>query len=129
MRQTIPRLFAGLLVVAAAQSGSAQVDVRSWVTLHQGQIVGELVELLEIPNIAADRPNIRRNADRLRAMFERRGFAVELLETAGNPLVYAELKAAGATRTLLLYAHYDGQPVDPKAWQQAAPFKPVARSD
>ena len=129
MRQTIACLFAGLLVVAAARSGSAQVDIRSWVTAHQGQIVRELIELLEIPNIAADRPNIRRNADRLRAMFERRGFAVELLETAGNPLVYAELKAPAATRTLLLYAHYDGQPVDPKAWQQPDPFKPVARSD
>ena len=37
----------------------------------------------------------------------------EVLETAGNPLVWGELKVPGATRTLLLYAHYDGQPVEP----------------
>ena len=34
----------------------------------------------------------------------------------------------GATRTLLLYSHYDGQPVDPKAWKQADPFIPVLRT-
>ena len=88
----------------------------------------ELVELLAIPNVASDRPNIRRNADHLRGMLARRGFAAELLETAGNPLVYGELRAPGAKRTLLLYAHYDGQPVDAKAWQQPDPFKPVLRT-
>ena len=48
----------------------------------------------------------------------------ELLETAGNPLVFGELKAPGATRTLLLYAHYDGQPVDPPELEAADPFTP-----
>ena len=60
-------------------------------------------------------------------MLARRGFAAELLETDGNPLVYGELKAPGASRTLLLYAHYDGQPVDPTSWKQASPFTPVLR--
>lgn len=87
----------------------------------------ELQELLSIPNVAADRANIRKNAEHLRALFEKRGFTVELLETAGNPLVYAELKVPRASRTLLLYCHYDGQPVDPKGWQQPDPFTPVMR--
>ena len=43
------------------------------------------------------------------------------------PLVYGELKVEGARRTLLLYAHYDGQPVDPALWKQAGPFQPVLR--
>jgi acetylornithine deacetylase/succinyl-diaminopimelate desuccinylase-like protein len=34
------------------------------------------------------------------------------------------MKAAGATRTLLVYAHYDGQPVNPKDWRQPSPFTP-----
>ena len=84
-------------------------------------------DLLAIPNVAADRANIRKNAEHLRTLFEKRGFTVELLETAGNPLVYAELKVPRAARTLLLYSHYDGQPVDPKGWQQPDPFKPVMR--
>jgi acetylornithine deacetylase/succinyl-diaminopimelate desuccinylase-like protein len=60
-------------------------------------------------------------------MFTKRGFSVELLETAGNPLVFGELQVPGATRTLLLYSHYDGQPVDPKGWKQPDPFTPVER--
>jgi acetylornithine deacetylase/succinyl-diaminopimelate desuccinylase-like protein len=87
-----------------------------------------LLDLLAIPNVAADRPNIRRNAEHLRALLAARGFRVELLETAGNPLVYGELRVPGATRTLLLYSHYDGQPVDSKAWKQDDPFQPVIRS-
>lgn len=87
----------------------------------------ELQELLAIPNIAADKANIRKNAEHLRTLFVKRGFSAELLETAGNPLVYAELRTPGASRTLLIYCHYDGQPVDPKGWQQPDPFTPVVR--
>jgi acetylornithine deacetylase/succinyl-diaminopimelate desuccinylase-like protein len=110
----------------AAQS-SWVPKVRAWITANEQPVMRELVELLSIPNVAADRPNIRRNAEHLRGLFEKRGFTVELLETAGNPLVYAELKAARAARTLLLYSHYDGQPVNPKGWRQPDPFTPVVR--
>jgi acetylornithine deacetylase/succinyl-diaminopimelate desuccinylase-like protein len=58
---------------------------------------------------------------------ERRGFTAELLLTDGNPLVYAEHRVPGATRTLLYYAHYDGQAVDPSRWKQESPFKPILR--
>jgi acetylornithine deacetylase/succinyl-diaminopimelate desuccinylase-like protein len=53
----------------------------------------------------------------------------ELLETAGNPLVYGALEVPGATRTILFYCHYDGQPVDPSKWNQPDPFKPVVRGE
>ncbi len=124
MTQLISLLLAFALIVSAPPQSS----VRTWVTANQGPLMRELVELLAIPNVASDRPNIRRNAEYLRGMLARRGFAAELLETAGNPLVYGELRAPGAKRTLLVYAHYDGQPVDAKAWQQPDPFKPVLRS-
>jgi len=120
------------LTVCAGVSLGAQPDLRSttraWVASHQQQIVAELIQLLAIPNIAADKPNIRKNADLLMRMLAQRGFASALLETAGNPLVYGELRVPGAARTLLLYAHYDGQPVDPKSWTQADPFSPVVRT-
>jgi len=121
-----------LLLPAAttrAQVGSdLRTTVGAWVSAHQPQIVKELVDLLAIPNVAADRANIRRNAEHLRGMLAARGFKAELLETGGNPLVYGELAVPGATRTLLLYSHYDGQPVDAKAWKQADPFTPVLRT-
>ncbi|HEX2444478.1 MAG TPA: M20/M25/M40 family metallo-hydrolase [Vicinamibacterales bacterium] len=115
-----------LSTVLTAQSG-LRPDVRRYVDANRKAIVAELVELLSIPNVAADKGNIRKNADHLRSMLARRGFAAELLETDGNPLVYGELKTPGASRTLLIYAHYDGQPVDPKSWKQASPFTPVLR--
>src|SRR5262245_27599241 len=124
--------LAAALVAAGSIVGSAQTglreSVRAWVAAHQRQVVGELIELLAIPNVAADKPNIRRNAEHLRGLLERRGFASELLETSGNPLVYGELKTAGAARTLLLYCHYDGQPVSAASWKQPDPFSPVVRT-
>jgi acetylornithine deacetylase/succinyl-diaminopimelate desuccinylase-like protein len=133
------RCLAVLLLVPAfallrPAAGTAQIpsDLRSRVEAHveshQRQIVSELVELLSIPNVAADRANIRRNAGHLRGMLIARGFQAELLETGGNPLVYGELASPGARRTLLVYCHYDGQPVAAGAWQQPDPFKPVLRT-
>ena len=103
-------------------------QVAAWVKSRQQRLLSELIELLSIPNVAADRPNIRRNAEHLQGMLALRGFKAELLETAGNPLVYGELTVPGATRTVLFYSHYDGQPVDPTAWKQENPFKPVLRT-
>jgi acetylornithine deacetylase/succinyl-diaminopimelate desuccinylase-like protein len=124
--------FVSLLFVTASITTAAQPDtrpaVRTWVAANQASVVAELVELLKIPNVAADVENIRRNAEHLKAMLAKRGFAAELLETDGNPLVYGELRVPGATRTLLLYSHYDGQPVAPERWQQKDPFTPVLRT-
>jgi acetylornithine deacetylase/succinyl-diaminopimelate desuccinylase-like protein len=126
------RLSFVCIALAFSGAASAQTDLRTstraWVEANRPQILSELTELLSIPNVAADRANIRRNADHLRAMLERRGFAAEVLETPGNPIVYGERRVPGATRTLLLYAHYDGQPVEPSLWKQPDPFTPVLRT-
>src|SRR5688500_4360206 len=102
--------------------------IEQFVASHQQAIMREFVELLAIPNVAADRANVRRNANLLTALFAKRGFTAEILETDGNPLVFAELRVPDAKRTLLFYAHYDGQPVDPKGWSQPSPFTPVLRN-
>jgi acetylornithine deacetylase/succinyl-diaminopimelate desuccinylase-like protein len=127
------RMFCAALcfLIAAmvpARSDDLRGRVEAWVAAHEQPIFGELVELLSIPNVAADSANIRRNAERLAAMLARRGLRSEVLETAGNPLVYGERRVAGAAHTVLLYAHYDGQPVDAALWKQASPFRPVVRS-
>ena len=129
MRRWTARVsFITAALAASGGAGAQPTDVRAWVAAHQRPLVRELIDLLALPNVAADRVNIRRNAEHLRRMLERRGFAAALLETAGNPLVYGELRVPGASRTLLLYSHYDGQPVDPKAWEQPDPFRPVLRT-
>ena len=113
-------------VVPRAQDARAAIE--RYVASHQRAIVSELVELVSIPNTAADTENIRRNAVLLRDMLRRRSFSSEILETDSNPLVWGELKVPGATRTLLFWAHYDGQPADARAWKQASPFAPVLRA-
>jgi acetylornithine deacetylase/succinyl-diaminopimelate desuccinylase-like protein len=133
----MPRRFAATALAAlvaldtavqASPPAGLKQKVDAWVTANQRAIVTELVELLAIPNVAADRENIRKNATRLREMLARRGLTAEILETTGNPLVWGELKVPGATRTILLYAHYDGQPVNPKDWRQPSPFTPILRA-
>src|SRR3954464_5090750 len=117
----------GAMFMVLAQPADLKTTVMSYVGAHQREIVNELLQALAIPNVADDRPNIIRNAEHLRGLLARRGFAAELLETEGNPLVYGALTVPGATRTLLFYCHYDGQHVDPKAWKQPDPFTPVLR--
>jgi acetylornithine deacetylase/succinyl-diaminopimelate desuccinylase-like protein len=122
---------AGAVLLSSATVRAQTPDLRSlverWLDANQKPVVAELVDLLSIPNVAADRANIRRNAEFLRAMLEQRGFAAEILETQGNPLVFGDLRVPGATRTLLLYVHYDGQPINPSGWKQASPFSPLLR--
>lgn len=116
--------------VAAAQPGASpglRSRLDAYVDLHQRSIVSELVELVSIPNLVADTDNIERNVSHLRAMLDRHGFRAEVLRTGGNPFVYGDLRVPGATRTILLYAHYDGQPVDAPRWKQKSPFVPVLR--
>src|SRR5262249_13887300 len=121
---TLLVLLAMTRLVLGAQE---RTTIERYVNEHQQQILGELVSLLSIPNVASDRPNIRKNAELLREMLSRRGFAAEILETDVNPLVYGELRVTGASRTILWYAHYDGQPFDAKLWKQESAFKPILR--
>ena len=103
----------------AAQNGrEIREQVREWRERNEPAILAELVQLLEIPNLASDRVHIRRNADHLVAMLARRGIAARLLEDdRAPPAVYGELRVPGASRTIVMYAHYDGQPVDTAAWR------------
>jgi len=116
-----------LAALALAPQADLRTSTRAWIDANQQAIVRELVDALVIPNVAADKANIRRNADHLAGVLRKRGFRTELLETAGNPLVFGSLTVPGATRTLLFYCHYDGQPVDPARWKQPDPFTPVLR--
>jgi len=90
-------------------------------------ILHELADLLSLPNLASDRDNIRRNAERIFSMLQQRGIRSELLQVEGSPpVVYGELLVPGATRTIIFYAHYDGQPADPSQWA-SDPWKPILR--
>ena len=111
----------------AAQTNPASVVAHKYRVAHESEILGEFSRLLSIPNIASDKPNIRRNADTIAAALIKRGVAAQLVEYPNaSPVVYGELKTPGASRTIVLYAHYDGQPLDPKEWA-TPPFEPVIK--
>ena len=100
--------------------------VRAYRGEHDTSIVRELRDFVAIPNVASDTANIRRNAEHLRAMMAARGIAAKILDSpeGGSPAVYGELSTPGATRTVVFYAHYDGQPVDATEWA-SAPWTPT----
>ena len=108
----------------------AQVDtgaINTWRQAHEKEILREFIPLIEIPNRAPDQPNIRRNAELVRRMMNQRDIATRLLELDGAPpVVFGEIKTPGAKRTLIFYAHYDGQPVDPREWT-SPPWTAVLR--
>jgi acetylornithine deacetylase/succinyl-diaminopimelate desuccinylase-like protein len=124
------RTFLTLLLLTCAgnaQTNPASVAARQWRQTHERAIIADFAELLSIPNIATDKVNIRRNAEAIAKLLQKRGVATQLVDVPGsNPVVQGELKTPGATRTIVLYAHYDGQPLDPKEWA-TPPFSPVLR--
>ena len=104
-------------------------QVNQWRQSNEQQIIDEFAGLLSIPNVAADEPNIRRNAEHISQLLTDAGMNVELLELEGsNPAIFAERPSPGATKTMMIYIHYDGQPVNVDNWA-SDPWVPVMRTD
>ena len=118
-------------IFAASQVFAADLrnQVERYRIAHEAQIVGQLDELIRIKSVAADRAGLAAAADHLQALLKERGFEAKQLATepGAAPLVFGELKSPGARRTVVFYAHYDGQPVTPSQWS-SDPFMPVMRS-
>jgi acetylornithine deacetylase/succinyl-diaminopimelate desuccinylase-like protein len=115
---------------AAIPPAQVAEEVRSYRLNNEDRILRELTEFLAIPNVASDTENIQKNASHLVEMLEARGIETHLLPISGRgPVVFGKLNAPDAKRTVIFYAHYDGQPVDPAAWTDGKPFEPVLRSD
>ena len=119
-------------VLLLAAPTLAQVDPvkqsREYRIANEQRLLSEFVEMLSIPNVASDTANINRNADYLVQVMKRQGLNPRLLKAADPkvpPVVYGESITPGAKRTLIIYAHYDGQPTDPKQWTGIEPWTPV----
>lgn len=107
------------------------LDLKKWYQEHQSQIVKDYFHFLSIPSISADpsyRLDCEKTADWLCSFLQKGGLKTEKIQTAGLPLVYAEdLSAGKAAPTLLIYGHYDVQPVDPLDLWKSPPFEPTLR--
>ncbi len=99
---------------------------------HQDALEG-LIQLIKIPSISTlpnHAPDIRKAADWLAQRLKHIGLEhVQILETPRHPVVYADWLHATGKSTLLIYGHYDVQPVDPLHEWQTPPFEPTVRGD
>ena len=128
-----PILFFLFILVSgqAVMSQSPEIlTIRKFTQLHSANIINEFSFFLSIPGVAANPAGLQRSAAFIMEMMNKRGIqSVQLLNAATPgtpPVVYGEVMVPGAKQTLIFYAHYDGQPVNPAQWaKELDPFKPV----
>lgn len=123
------RIAVTLLLAAPAFAQTPVTEAaRAYREAHEAAILAETMDFLRLPNNAANREDILANARHIVGLMESRGIAARILEAGdASPAVYGELNVPGASRTLMLYTHYDGQPVEPENWA-SDPYIPVVRA-
>jgi acetylornithine deacetylase/succinyl-diaminopimelate desuccinylase-like protein len=119
-------LLASMVLGPASAASQGSNVAAAFRAAHEAQVLSELAGFLAIPNVASDAANIAKNASALGAMLAFRGFpATQLVAKGAPPAITARWTVPGATRTLVLYAHYDGQPADPAKWKVTQPWRPL----
>ena len=103
---------------------------------HQNneRFLGELKELVAIPSVSTSpehKEDVARAAEWLAGQLRSLGMdGVQVMPTGGHPVVYGQWLGAGADKpTVLIYGHYDVQPVDPIELWTSGPFEAVQRGD
>jgi acetylornithine deacetylase/succinyl-diaminopimelate desuccinylase-like protein len=106
-------------------------DIDAYLTANGNQFEEDLCALLKIPSISADATRhgeVRRAAEWVAGRFRQMRLTPEVIETSGQPLVYAESSPVAGKPTVLVYGHYDVQPVEPLEEWVSPPFEPTKRS-
>jgi acetylornithine deacetylase/succinyl-diaminopimelate desuccinylase-like protein len=105
--------------------------IKQYIDTHQQRFLDELFDWLRIPSVSADsrhKGDVRKAAEYLVNKFKEAGVdKVELCETPGHPIVYAEKMVNPSLPTVLVYGHYDVQPPDPLDLWTSPPFEPVIK--
>jgi acetylornithine deacetylase/succinyl-diaminopimelate desuccinylase-like protein len=100
---------------------------------HQADFMNGLKEFLAIPSISTDpeaKPDMQRAAEWVAARLTALGIQkVAIMPTGGHPVVYGEWLGAPGKPTMLVYGHYDVQPVDPLELWHTAPFEPTEKGE
>ncbi len=106
-------------------------SVISFAEEHSQRFIEDLIEFVKIPSISSSSEHtddVRRCAEFLRNQMLQSGLQrAEIFETAGHPAVYGEWLGAEGKPTVLIYGHYDVQPVDPLELWETPPFEPSIR--
>lgn len=107
-------------------------QLKQWIAKHRAEAKNEYFQFLRFRSISAD-PAMKKEMAACsewvrRFLSDKAKMKAEVVETPGYPLVYAEdLQAGRGAPTLLIYGHYDVQPVDPLELWKSDPFEPAER--
>lgn len=104
-------------------------SVINYIKANMGVYIDELMEFIRIPSIStleSHKHEMQRCAEFVGAKLKSAGMScVEIFQTDGHPIVYGEWLGAPGKPTVLIYGHYDVQPVDPLELWTNPPFEPV----
>ncbi len=107
-------------------------DIQNYIQENKNRFIQELIDLLKIPSISADKnyeKQVLQTADQVQIALEKAGCdKVEMCETPGYPIVYAEKIIDDSLPTVLVYGHYDVQPADPLDLWDSPAFEPVIKN-
>jgi acetylornithine deacetylase/succinyl-diaminopimelate desuccinylase-like protein len=108
-------------------------QLETYITEHENRFLDDLKGWLRIPSISTlpeHAGDIQRAAEYAANQLRSIGFdGVEVIKTQNHPLVYGEWLQAPGKPTVLIYGHYDVQPVDPIELWETPPFEPTIRGD
>lgn len=111
----------------------AESNPAAYLDRHEAAMIDDLLAFLRIQSVSTDpahRTDMAAAAQWVADQLRHAGLpTVEILETGGNPVVYAEWLEAPDAPTILVYGHYDVQPPDPLDAWTSAPFEPKIRDD
>lgn len=107
-------------------------NTQSFIAANKQRFLNELLDILRIPSVSADPAytgDVRKTAEAVAESLKNAGAdTVEICETKGHPIVYAEKMIDPTLPTILVYGHYDVQPADPLELWDSPAFEPIIQS-
>lgn len=107
------------------------MEIKKFIEENEQRFLEELFSLIRIPSISSQKSHkadMLACAERWRELLRAAGAdKAEIMESEGNPLVYAEKHVGDDARTVLIYAHYDVMPAEPLELWHSEPFEPEVR--
>ncbi len=105
--------------------------IKNYVEIHKKRFLEELFDLIRIPSISAieeHKDDMRKTADFIKnSLIEAGADLAEVKETTGWPVIYGQKLIDDSLPTVLVYGHYDVQPVEPLDLWDSPPFEPELR--
>ncbi|MES2520376.1 MAG: M20/M25/M40 family metallo-hydrolase [Bacteroidota bacterium] len=121
MTKSLLLLSIFLIQISAIAQSPINEKIQNFRKANEVNLLEEYINLVSIPNVVNDTIGIQKTAKFIASMMEKRGIQPQFLDgkTKGvPPAIYGEILTPNATKTIIFYAHYDGQPVNPNQWAE-----------